>query len=76
MHDQLDDRGVPVSSGIPVLVRVAATVGLIMIFIMGGLVVATSKANHCWPSENSTKISLEGGNDKACGKGFPFWVMP
>jgi ABC-type phosphate transport system auxiliary subunit len=74
MVDPLDHRGVPVTSGIPVMVRVAATVGLIMIFVMGALVVVTSKANHCWPSKNSTTITLAvGAAVNECGKGFPYW---
>ena len=57
-HVQLDEHGLPVSSGFPVAVRVLASIGLVAIFIMGGLVAATAGANHVWPSLDSTKIPL------------------
>jgi len=56
-----ESHQVPVSSGFPVLVRLCGWVGLAMIFIMGGLVVANSGGNHVWPASDSVKVPLDAG---------------
>jgi len=58
MYDIRDERGVPVSSGIPPIVRVAFAIGTVLIFVIGGLVVYASMYGHVWPSTNSTHIKL------------------
>jgi hypothetical protein len=58
MYDIRDSRGVPVSGGIPPIVRVAFVIGVIIIFTMGGMVVGASMFGHVWPSQNSTRIKL------------------
>ena len=60
MHERThgEGGGIPVSSGIPSFVRILATIGLVVIFIMGGLVIGTSWAGHVWPSQDSLKIPL------------------
>ena len=58
MYDIKDSRGVPVSGGIPPIVRYAFIIGLVMIIVILGLVVFAASSNHVWPSENSAKIPL------------------
>jgi len=58
MADLRDERGLPISSGIPSFVRVLATVGLVVIFAMGGLVIGTSWGNHVWPASATLKVPL------------------
>jgi hypothetical protein len=58
MYDVRDERGVPISAGIPPIVRVAFGIGTLLIFIIGGLVVFASRYGHVWPSINSTRIHL------------------
>jgi hypothetical protein len=58
MYDLKDDRGVPISAGIPPIVVIAAIIGLIMIFTVGTLVFSTSSANHRWPASTTTTIPL------------------
>ncbi|HEV3088987.1 MAG TPA: hypothetical protein VGX96_17375 [Candidatus Elarobacter sp.] len=53
-----DERGVPVSSGVPTLVVWAGIAGVILIFVIAGMVLATSGNNHVWPAENATNIKL------------------
>ena len=58
MYDLQDDRGVPISSGIPKLVLWAAIAGVVTIFVIAGLVLANSGFGHVWPAENSLNIKL------------------
>ena len=58
MYDIEDERGVPISSGIPPIVTWAGVAGIILIFIIAGMVVTTSEANHIWPSETSLTVKL------------------
>jgi hypothetical protein len=58
MYDIRDSRGVPVSGGIPPIVRVAFVIGVILIFTIGGMVVFASRYGHVWPSQDSTRIKL------------------
>ena len=58
MYDIKDSRGVPVSGGIPPIVRYAFIIGIILIFVIVGLVIFAANANHIWPSEASQKIPL------------------
>ena len=59
MHDHGESVHLPVSSGFPVFVRLCGWVGLIVIFIMGGVVVANSGGNHVWPASDSVKVPLD-----------------
>ena len=58
MYDIKDSRGVPVSGGIPPIVRISAIIGIIIIFIIGGIVVGASRYGHVWPSTDSMHIRL------------------
>ncbi|MBV8751163.1 MAG: hypothetical protein JO103_15755 [Candidatus Eremiobacteraeota bacterium] len=58
MYDLEDERGVPISAGIPPLVLWSGVAGVILIFIIAGLVVGTSGANHMWPSDDTLRIKL------------------
>ncbi len=58
MYDPVDDRGVPVSRGTPVVVRIAAIIGILCIFGIGASVVMLSGYGHWWPDQKSMRIPL------------------
>jgi hypothetical protein len=58
MHDIRDERGVPVSQGIPPAVRIAFGIGVFLIVVVGGMVVGGSRFGHIWPADKSTTIQL------------------
>jgi hypothetical protein len=58
MYDVEDDRGVPVTTGIPKLVLWTGFAGVVLIFVVAGMVLATAGANHVWPAEASTNLKL------------------
>ena len=58
MHEVKDDRGIPVSAGIPPIVIIAACIGVFMVFVVVGLVLSNSNFGHAWPAVNSTTINL------------------
>ena len=58
MYDPLDSRGVPTSRGIPMVVRIAATIGIIMIFAVGGFVILESWYGHQWPADKTLRTPL------------------
>ena len=63
MHDIRDERGVPISGGIPPVVRVAFGIGLFLIISVGGMVIGGSRFGHVWPSSRVTAVHLEGPLD-------------
>ena len=58
MYDLEDERGVPISSGVPRIVVWAGIAGVILIFVIAGLVLAVSGYGHMWPSENTLNLKL------------------
>ncbi len=60
MYDPLDERGVPTSRGTPMVVRIAAIVGILCIFGMGAVTIGYSTYGHNWPSTKSLRIPLNG----------------
>lgn len=58
MYDQVDERNVPKSAGIPPLVYISVILGVIAIFVILSLVFANSGANHAWPSSASLTVPL------------------
>lgn len=58
MYDQLDERGVPVSKGVPTVVHVAVVIGILLIFAIGAFVIAEASFGHVWPSLKSLRIPL------------------
>ncbi|MBC5811348.1 MAG: hypothetical protein GIW95_10945 [Candidatus Eremiobacteraeota bacterium] len=58
MYDPQDSRGVPVSTGIPMIVRVTALIGIAVIFCIAGLVIYASPFGHSWPNTAATEIKL------------------
>ena len=58
MYDQQDERGVPISTGIPKLVLWTGVAGVILIFIVAGMVLAVSGYGHIWPSEDTMRLKL------------------
>lgn len=62
MYDPKDFRGVPVSAGIPPLVRWSGIIGFICILCVVGIVIGASRYGHVWPSNDSAHIKLTAGN--------------
>jgi hypothetical protein len=58
MYDMEDERGVPISSGIPRLVLYAGIAGVILIFVVAAMVLATSGQGHLWPWDRTQQIKL------------------
>jgi len=58
MYDHVDERNIPVSTGIPPVIYISAIVGIIAIFTMLTIVFANSGANHAWPSSDSLNVKL------------------
>jgi hypothetical protein len=59
MYDIKDERGVPVSTGIPPIVRWAAFIGFIIILTILSFVIFASNYHHIWPASNTTHIKLD-----------------
>jgi hypothetical protein len=60
MYDPLDERGVPASRGVPMAVRVAASIGILAIFLVGWWTIYNAGYGHVWPSTKSLRIPLNG----------------
>jgi hypothetical protein len=59
MYDPVDERGVPVSRGMPRIVQIAAVVGILVIFWVGAYTIQWSHYGHQWPSVKSLRIPLD-----------------
>lgn len=58
MYEVKDDRGIPVSAGIPPIVIIAAGIGVFLVFVVVGLVLSNANFGHSWPAADSTTINL------------------
>jgi hypothetical protein len=60
MYDPVPEHHgqIPVSAGIPPLIRWSGIIGLIAIFIVVGIVIGASRYGHVWPSGDSAHIQL------------------
>jgi hypothetical protein len=58
MVDVHDERGVPVSHGVPPAVRVAFAIGVFLIISVGGMVIGGSRFGHVWPADKVVSIPL------------------
>jgi len=58
MYDVKDERGVPVSAGIPPIVRWSAIIGVFAIILILSLVILASNYHHIWPSSDTVNIRL------------------
>ncbi len=58
MHTPYDDHGIPISAGIPPIVKISAAVILVAIFVLLWMVFTFSSSNHVWPAANSATIPL------------------
>lgn len=59
MYDEGDQPGVvPVSTGIPTLVIWTGVVGVLLAFVVAGMVLGTSFHGHMWPAENTLRLKL------------------
>jgi hypothetical protein len=57
-EEYIDFNTVPQSKGVPTSMYVFAVIGIIGIFIMGGLSVFFASYGHTWPSETTLRMSL------------------
>jgi hypothetical protein len=60
MYDPLDDRGVPTSRGVPMVVRIATIIGMLCIFGVGAVTLYYAGYGHAWPSTKTLRIPLNG----------------
>jgi hypothetical protein len=58
MHTPYDEHGVPVSGGIPPIVRISGFIMIATIFVLLAMVFLTSHDNHVWPASASQTITL------------------
>ncbi|MBV8689714.1 MAG: hypothetical protein JOZ59_06370 [Candidatus Eremiobacteraeota bacterium] len=58
MYDITDKRGVPVSRGVPMVVRISAAIGILAIFVIGGFTVKMAGYGHQWPAARTLRIPL------------------
>jgi hypothetical protein len=58
VHTPYDEQGVPISGGIPPIVKIAAMIMISAIFVLLAMVFLDSHANHVWPAANSATIPL------------------
>ena len=62
MYDPKPVHGIPVSAGVPVLIRWLGIVGFIVIICVVGIVISGSRYGHVWPSPDSAHIKLSSGS--------------
>lgn len=60
MYDIVDQRGVPVSRGVPQSVRIAFVIGVIAIFVMGYITIIQAGYGHKWPAATVLRVPLDG----------------
>ena len=60
MYDPLDERGIPVSRGVPMAVRIAVIIGVFCIFGVGAVTLAYAGYGHAWPYTKALRIPLNG----------------
>ena len=58
MHDRFDERGVPISSGVPPIVVVAVIITFILVLTLLTLVFRDSSFGHAWPWTNAATVPL------------------
>lgn len=58
MYDIKDSRGVPVSKGVPMVVRIAAAICIVAIFVIGGFTAKVAGYGHLWPAERTLRMNL------------------
>jgi len=59
MHNTVEENIViPVSSGIPPVVKWTAIVGILMIFTVIAIAIGTSNYHHIWPATDTSHIQL------------------
>lgn len=56
--EYLDFSSVPKSKGISKQAMIILGIGLVMIFIMGGLTIGFSGFGHVWPSDKSMRVPM------------------
>jgi hypothetical protein len=62
MYDPKPHHGIPVSAGIPPLIRWSGIIGFVAIIIVVGIVIGAARYAHVWPSTDSTHIKLSSGS--------------
>jgi hypothetical protein len=49
---------IPISTGIPPIVKISTAIGLLVVLLMLCFVASTAPQGHVWPAENSLKVKL------------------
>lgn len=57
-NEYLDFSSVPQSKGIGKQALIIVAIGVVMIFIMGGLSIGFASFGHVWPSEKSMRVDM------------------
>jgi cytosine/uracil/thiamine/allantoin permease len=57
--DVKTEHQIPVSAGIPPIVKISTLAGLLVVFLILGIVIWTASQGHVWPAEDSLKIKLK-----------------
>ncbi|HZO95603.1 MAG TPA: hypothetical protein VFB22_17775 [Candidatus Baltobacteraceae bacterium] len=58
MYDPQDERGVPISTGVPSVVIYAGVGGLVLIVLVAALVLSQSQFGHIWPASDAVNLKL------------------
>ena len=58
MYDPQDERGVPISAGMPPVVLYAGIGGLVLIVFVAALVLSQSQFGHIWPASDAVNLKL------------------
>jgi hypothetical protein len=58
MFDPTDNRGVPMSQGIPDIVVWSGFIGIALIFVVAALVLSQAAFGHMWPAQNTLTLKL------------------
>ncbi|MDP9023848.1 MAG: hypothetical protein M3N13_00550 [Candidatus Eremiobacteraeota bacterium] len=56
--EYLDFKSVPQSKGISRQALIIVGIGLVMIFIIGGLTIGMASFGHQWPAEHSMRVDM------------------
>ncbi len=58
MYDPVDQRGVPVSAGVPTSVILLMAIGVLVIFAIGAWTLLDAGYGHVWPAVNSQHVKF------------------
>jgi hypothetical protein len=59
MSDQHEAQAVPASAGMPSMVVITGIAGVILIFVVAGLVLSNAAFGHLWPASDVVNLKLQ-----------------